>query len=238
VPLIQLSQHDGSSWKDGHPEDICLAESQAHKTEHEQTQMPPDLLGGILVRSLLVRTYQRVKAQHDRERRSDICVVERREEEQRRHESNIQRAVRSSKGTRAGLSTAAHALGEDLFDNPRQGDHTDDIGGSDSANVAAEDRLEDIGDQVEARWRCEFGIPGGEVVVAVSLCLRDVKDLVLREGGNEMRKGAPTIYICIYTFDSGQDIQDMAPGRSVLPDEPTMRAGCPGGCSCVQGSWP
>lgn len=61
VPLIQLSQHHSSSWEDGYPEDICLSEGQAHKTEHEQPQVPPNLLD-----CTLVRADQRVKAQHDR----------------------------------------------------------------------------------------------------------------------------------------------------------------------------
>ena len=83
----------------------------------------------------------------------------------------------------ATLST--HAVGEDLLNNPRQSNHADHISGSDTANIAAEDRLEDISDQVQARWRCEFRIPSGKVVVAVSLCLRDMKDFVLGEVENE-----------------------------------------------------
>jgi hypothetical protein len=93
--------------------------------------------------------------------------------------------VQQRESTVAGLST--HAVGEDLFDDPRQSDHADHIGSSNSANITAEDRLEDICDQVQARWRCEFRIPGGEVVVAVSLCLWDVENFVLGEGRNEMR---------------------------------------------------
>ena len=84
-----------------------------------------------------------------------------------------------------GLSTTAHSGGEDLLDNPRQSDHADDIGRSDTANITTEDRLEDIGNQVQARWRGEFGIPSGEVAVAVSLSLRDVEDFVLGEVGNK-----------------------------------------------------
>jgi hypothetical protein len=188
MPLIQLPQHHSSGWKDGHPEDVCLAESQAHKTEHKQPQMPPDLLDRTLIRSPLVRADQRVKAQHDREGRSDVRVVEGREEEQRRQKGNVQCAVCSRESTVAGLST--HTVGEDLLNNPRQSNHADDIGGSDSANITAEDGLENIGDQVQARWRCEFRIPGGEIIVAVSLCLRDVEDFVLGEVGNEMRNSS------------------------------------------------
>ena len=83
----------------------------------------------------------------------------------------------------ATLST--HTMGKDLLNNPRQSNHAYHISGSDSANIAAKDRLQNIGDQVQARWRCEFGIPSGEVVVAVSLCLRDVEDFVLEEVGNK-----------------------------------------------------
>jgi hypothetical protein len=225
VPLIQLSQHHSSSWEDGYPEDICLSEGQAHKTEHEQPQVPPNLLD-----CTLVRADQRVKAQHDRKGRSDIRVVERREEEQRRHQGNVQRAVRSRESAIASLLSASHPVGEDLLDNPRQSDHADDIGRSDTANITTEDRLEDIGNQVQARWRGEFGIPSGEVAVAVSLSLRDVEDFVLGEVGNK-RWLLPEVF-------SGRDIRDMAPGRFLLLNEPTRRAGCPGGCSCGRGGWP
>jgi hypothetical protein len=180
MSLIQFSQYHSSSWEHGYPEDVCLAERQAHKTEHKQPQVPPDLLD-----CTLVRADQRIKAQHYRQRRSDVRVVERREEEQRRHQGNVQRAVRSRESTVASLLSACHPVGEDLLNNPRQSDHAYDIGGSDTTNIAAEDGLEDISDQVQARWRREFGIPSGEVVVAVSLCLRDVEDFVLEEVGNK-----------------------------------------------------
>ena len=228
MSLIQLPQHHSSGWKDRHPENICLAESQAHKTEHKQPQMPPDLLDSTLVRSPLVRADQRVKAQHDRQRRSDIRVVERREEEQRRQKGNVQRAVGRRESPMATLST--HTMGEDFLNNPRQSNHADHISGSDSANIAAEHRLQNIGDQVQGRWRCEFRIPSGEVVVAVSLCLRDMEDFVLGEVENEK--------IALTWIVSGENIQDTAPGRFVLQNEPTRRAGCPGGCSCGQEGWP
>jgi hypothetical protein len=89
-----------------------------------------------------------------------------------------------------GLSLTAHTVRKDLLENPCQSNHADNIGCSNAADIAAEDRLKDIGDQVQARWRCEFGIPSGEVVVAVSLCLRDVENFVLGEGKNEMRNSS------------------------------------------------
>jgi hypothetical protein len=87
--------------------------------------------------------------------------------------------VRRRESTIAGILTSSHPVREDLLDDPRQSDHADHIGGSDSANITAEDGLEDIGDQVQARWRREFRIPSGKVVIAVSLCLWDVEDFVL-----------------------------------------------------------
>ena len=180
MPLVQLPQHHSSSRKDCHPKDIGLTERQANKTKQEQTQMPPELLNGTAIRSPLVRADQRVKAQHNRERRSNVRIVESREEEQRRHEGDVQSAVSRREGAMSGLLAATHSAGEDLLKNPRQGDHANDIRRSDTGDITAEDRLEDMSDQVQARWRCEFGIPRGKVVVAVPLCLWDVEDFVLK----------------------------------------------------------
>lgn len=75
--------------------------------------------------------------------------------------------------------TATHAVGEDFLKDPGQSNHADDIGGSNAAYIATEDRSEPVGDQVQA-WRSgDFVIPGGEVVVAVLLCLWNMEHFVL-----------------------------------------------------------
>lgn len=70
-------------------------------------------------------------------------------------------------------------MGEDLLQDPCQSNRADDIGGSDAAYIAAENGLECVGDQIQARRSGDFVIPGGKVVVAVLLCLWYVKDFVL-----------------------------------------------------------
>ena len=60
MSLIQLSERGGSGRKDSHPEDVCLAERQAHQTKYEQPQVPPDLLDVALIGA-----DQRVETEHD-----------------------------------------------------------------------------------------------------------------------------------------------------------------------------
>lgn len=79
IPLIQLSEHDGDARKDGDPEDVGLAEQQAHQAKHEKPQMPPDLLD-----LTFIRTDQRIEAQQDRKRGCNVGIVKSRKEEQRR----------------------------------------------------------------------------------------------------------------------------------------------------------
>lgn len=57
------------------------------------------------------------------------------------------------------LLTAAHALREDFFDDPCQGDHADYISSSDAAYIATEDRLEGVCDHVQTRGCGDFGVP-------------------------------------------------------------------------------
>jgi hypothetical protein len=84
------------------------------------------------------------------------------------------------------LLAAAHALREDLLHDPGQGNHAHYIGSSRSAYIAAEDGLENVSDYIQAWRSCDFGIPVGEVIVAVLLCLWDVEDFVLDKRDEKM----------------------------------------------------
>lgn len=68
--MIKFSEKDRNSREDSDPEDVRLAERQAHKTEEEKPQVPPDLLD-----LALIRADQRVEAHQYRESRGDIGIV-------------------------------------------------------------------------------------------------------------------------------------------------------------------
>lgn len=79
----------------------------------------------------------------------------------------------------------AHALNKNLFDDPCECNHANNIGRPGTSDIASKYRLKNVGDEIEAWGSGNFRVPRGKVVVAKSLCLWDVKDLVLVEKGRE-----------------------------------------------------
>ena len=167
LSAIDLIDQCDAGREDSHPENVRLSEEQADDTQNDQNwALQPQRL------SIVLSVKEEPVQDQDRQRRHDVRVVQCREEEQGREEQDV-------KGASPTVCAASDSV--DLDSDGRYGQQSKEVLYAEHREIATREERDEVGDEVEARRRCDLGVPGLEMAIAVGFCLTDVEDFVLGE---------------------------------------------------------